>query len=227
MRVTIASPIYERPEPGFVVCLIALLDELREREHLADWRYASAVTHWARNYLMNEMMRDEPDVLVQLDGDHQFEAADVADAIELVGAGHAEVVGFACLGRKPKNAHEPPPWASPVVRRPVRSRFEFRGRQYIEVDAVGGGLLVCSHSVVERMSMDAPRQIFGNSPMLFDFTGALGEDTFFCDRWRGMGGKIHCDVTSLTGHIGTRVYAMNPQHLLSLLEFEGDMDVLE
>ena len=229
MRITIGSPIYERPEPAFVVSLIALLDELREREHDADWRYASGVVHWARNYVMNDMMREGPDVLVQLDVDHQFEAEDVAEAIELVGEGHVPMVGFACLGRKPKNAHEPPPWATPVVRHPVRSSFEYRGRKYIEVDAVGGGLLVCSRGAIELLSADAPRQSFGDAPVLFDFRVNVSEDTFFCDRWREMGGKIYCDMTSLTGHIGSRVYAMNPQHLLSSLEFEenAEYQVLE
>ena len=87
MRVTIGSPIYDRPEPAMVTCLIATLNLLRERGHEADWRYASNITHVARNWLMADMLKHMPDVLVQIDGDHQWSAEDAVDAIEAVGEG--------------------------------------------------------------------------------------------------------------------------------------------
>lgn len=209
MRVTLASPIYERAEPAFVTCLIATLDELHARGHEADWRYANAIVHQARNYLMDDMMRHKPDVLVQLDADHQFDAADVTDAIEAVGEGLADIIGFA-YPRRVNGPHDGMPWTSPILRSPARPGFIRADKQYAEVDGVGGGILVCSYVCIERMSVDVPRQVLGGAPMLFDFRPDVGEDAFFCDRWRAMGGKVYCDVTSLVGHIGSHVAVKNP-----------------
>jgi hypothetical protein len=222
LRVTIGSPVYDRAEPAFVTCLIATLDLLRERGHQADWRYVSTIVHYARNYLMHDMMRTEPDVLVQLDTDHQWDAVDVVDAIETVAEGHSDVVGVAYLGRKPTGAHERPRWTSPMLHQNPKPGFERAGKQYIEVDAVGGGILVCSRASIEKMSVDVHRQYLGDAPMLFDFQGDVGEDLYFCKRWREMGGKVHCDMTSLVGHIGRNVFAMNPGRLLAELEFEEE-----
>jgi hypothetical protein len=222
MRITIGSPIYERPEPAFVTCLIATLDLLRERGHHADWRYASSVVHYGRNFLMHDMLRHQPDVLVQLDTDHQWEAGDLVDAIETVVEGHADVIGFAYLDRKRNSIHQTPSWTSPMIYNAPKPGFEREGKRYIEVDAVGGGLLVTSRACIEKMSEGAPRQYLGDAPMLFDFQGDVGEDRYFCDRWRSMGGKVHCDMTSLIGHIGRTVYAMSPSRILPELEFGDD-----
>lgn len=216
MRVTIGSPIYERPEPAFVTCLISLLDELRERGHTVDWRYSSAVVHWSRNHLMADMMKHEPDVLVQLDADMQWDPLDVVDAIETVAEEEADVIGFAYLDRKPPSAHQPPGWVSPAGIA-ARTGFMRNDKHYLDVDTVGGGILVTSRRCIERMAEGRPRQHLG-APMVFDFPGELGEDGAFCQRWREMGGRVYCDVTSLVGHIGSRVYAMNPQNLLYQLD---------
>ncbi len=216
MIVTLGSPIYERPEPAMVTCLIATLDLLRERGHEADWRYVSNITHVARNYLMADMLKRDPSVLVQIDGDHQWEAEDVVDAIETIGEGQADIIGFAHLDRRPKQAHDAT-WCSPIVRGKAGWGFERNGKHYIEVHAVGGGILVCSRVCVEKMIASVePCEV----PAIFEFPRVGGEDVFFCDNWRGMGGKVHCDVTSLVGHIGKHVFAMNPAHLLNQIEFE-------
>lgn len=222
LRIAIGSPVYDRAEPAFITCLLATLDLLRERGHQADWRYVSTIVHYARNYLMHDMLRSQPDILVQLDTDHQWEAVDVVDAIETVAEGHAEVIGVTYLGRKPTGAYERPQWTSPMLHQPPRLGFQRAGKRYVEVDAVGGGILVCSRVCIEKMSADAPRQYLGDAPMLFDFQGDVGEDLYFCNRWRSMGGKVHCDMTSLVGHIGRNVFAMNPGRLLAELEFEEE-----
>lgn len=220
MRVALGSPIYERAEPAFVTCLIDALDTLRERGHEADWRYASTIVHYARNYLMKDMLDCGADVLVQLDADNQWDPSDLCDAVDAVAEGCADVVGFAYLDRKQSHIRDVR-WASPIVHGPLRPGFERAGKRYIEVDAVGGGALVCSRASVERMSADAPRQPLGDAPVLFDFRVEVGEDRFFCERWRAMGGRVHCDATSLVGHIGSTVYALNPAHLLMELGERG------
>jgi hypothetical protein len=222
MRVTIGSPIYDRPEPAMVTCLIATLNLLRERGHEADWRYASNITHVARNWLMADMLKHMPDVLVQIDGDHQWSAEDAVDAIEAVGEGLADVIGFCHLDRRPQRAYDAT-WCSPIVRGKAGWGFERAGKHYVEVAAVGGGILAFSRACVVKMSANTPVQKLGDVPALFEFPpNGGGEDVLFCDRWRAMGGKVHCDVTSLVGHIGRHVYAMNPAHFLNQLEFEEE-----
>lgn len=221
MRITIGSPIYERPEPAMMTCTIATLDLLRERGHVADWRYATSFVHFARNLLVRNMLLLEPDVIVQFDADMQWDPEDAVLAIEAVGEGAADVIGFAYLDRKPQHLNDFG-WASPLVRDKARFGFEREGKHYIEVDGVGGGILCCSRSCMEKMSADAPRQELGDAPMVFDVRDGLLDDTFFCNRWRAMGGKVHCDITSLLGHIGIRVYAMDPSNKFTSLEFEDE-----
>ncbi len=221
MIVTLGSPIYERPEPAFVTCLIATLDLLRERGHQADWRYVSNITHVARNYLVADMLKKDPSVLVQIDGDHQWEAEDVVDAIETVAEGQADIIGFSHLDRRPMNIREIV-WCSPIVRGKAGWGFERNGKHYIEVDAVGGGILVTSRACIEKMSANVPEQELGEVPAIFQFPpDGGGEDSLFCDKWRATGGKVHCDVTSLVGHIGKIIYAANPARLIDRYEFEA------
>src|SRR5580700_11610135 len=101
LRIFLGSPCYDAMEPEFVGSLIASMDALYDRGHeVLDWGFIKGtLPHFARNNLVAEAMSEEADVMVQLDTDHQWKSGNLVEAIECVGAGRADVVGYAHVGR--------------------------------------------------------------------------------------------------------------------------------
>lgn len=101
LKIFLGSPCYDAMEPEFVGSLIASMDALHNRGHeVLDWGYIKGtLPHFARNALAAEAMSEEVDVMVQLDTDHQWASRHLVEAIECVGAGRADIVGYAHVTR--------------------------------------------------------------------------------------------------------------------------------
>jgi len=210
MLIAIASPIYDQAQPLFVSSLLATVLALRERGHRADWRFAQGmVVHRARNLLVREQLASGADVLVQIDADHTWQPADLICAVEAVGERRAHLVGFPYKSRRPEFVRYTNVFASPSLFRggsPLQG-FKYEGATFVEVDWVGGGILVLSRQMVEKVAAAAPAGPAGE-PLVFAFDGIDGEDVHLCRRWREQfGGAVHCVIEAKIGHIGSAMYS--------------------
>lgn len=222
MRVFLASPCYDSMEPEFVGSLIATMDMLRDRGHeVLDWGYVKGtLPHFSRNTLAAEAMSEEADVMVQLDVDHQWKAGNLVEAIECVGSGRADVIGYAHVARTHQTLGGDP-FVSPKMFKdqPTVRAIRHAGVVYVEVPAVGTGVLVVSRRCLERSSEVAPRDRRGQ-PMLFKMVDETGEDVYFCNKWRELGGKVYCHRDAIVAHIGKTTFAASFQLAISSMPIE-------
>lgn len=208
LKIFLGSPCYDSMEPEFVGSLIASMDMLRERGHeLCDWGYVKGtLPHFARNALAAEAMSEEADVMVQIDTDHQWKSSNLVEAIECVGSGRADVIGYAHVTRSDDTLGGDP-FVSPKLFKEKSLRgFQLDGVVYIEVSAVGAGILVASRRCLEQLSASAARNKRGQ-PKLFMMPDETGEDVYFCQQWRAIGGKVYCHRDAIVAHIGKTTFA--------------------
>ena len=213
LKIFLGSPCYDSMEPEFVGSLIATMDMLHDRGHeLCDWGYVrGTLPHFSRNTLAAEAMSEEADVMVQLDVDHQWKASNLVEAIESVGAGHADVVGFAHVKRTNETMGGDTFVSPKMFKGETTLRaIQVAGVVYIEVSAVGAGMLVVSGRCLEQLSANAPRDKRGQ-PKLFRMPDETGEDVYFCDQWRQTGGKVYCHRDAIVAHIGKTTFAASFQ----------------
>jgi len=211
LKIFLGSPCYDMMEPEFVGSLIASMDALRERGHeLCDWGYVKGLPHFARNTLAAEAMGEEADVMVQLDTDHQWASRHLVEAVECVGAGKADVIGYAHVTRSDDTLGGDP-FVSPKLfpEKSLRA-IEHEGVVYVEVKAVGTGVFVASRRCLERLSDSAERNKRGE-PKLFRMPDETGEDIYFCQKWRELGGKVYCHRDAVVAHIGKTTFAASFQ----------------
>ncbi len=80
--------------------------------------------------------------------------------------------------------------------------------RFIEVASVGG-IIIASRASVIQLSENAVRDGRG-IPEIFSFERVegirLGEDVYFCRRWRDLGGKVHCLIDATITHFGRVAY---------------------
>ena len=226
MKIFLGSPCYDTMEPEFVGSLIATMDMLRDRGHeLCDWGFVKGtLPHFSRNSLVAEAMSEEADVMVQLDVDHQWKASHLVEAIECVGSGRADVIGFAHVTRSNQTLGGDPFVSPKMFREPTLRAIRHAGKVYIEVRAVGAGIFITSRQCLERLSVEAPRNKQG-LPMLFKMVDETGEDFYFCEQWRKLGGKIYCHRDAIVAHIGKTTFASSFGLAISghPIEVEEDM----
>lgn len=213
MKIFLGSPCYDSMEPEFVGSLIATMDALHDRGHeLCDWGYVrGTLPHFARNTLAAEAVSEGADVMVQIDADHQWKSGDLVAAIECVGSGRTDVVGFAHVKRTNETVGgdsfvSPKMFAGDKSLRAIRQD----GVVYLEVRAVGAGILVASRRCLESLAKTAPRDKRGQSK-IFMMPDEIGEDVYFCDKWRELGGKVYCHRDAVVAHIGKTQFASSFQ----------------
>ena len=238
MKVSIATPCHDRPELEFVHSLIETMMLLRARGHRCEWFYISyADLARARNEISHRQLVGGADVCIQIDADHQWQAEDLVNAIEAVGSGQADMVGFPITGRRPALPNrlfispgliEDETGARP--RMPFEGFF-FEGTRYAEVYCICG-VVVCSRACLEKLSAGVELDAY-DCPILWAFGAAknragkpISEDLFFSRRWRQMGGKIHCAIDARVGHVGKVVHTASYVSWLSA-EHQIELDVVE
>lgn len=223
LKVFLGSPCFDMMEPEFVGSLIASMDALRDRGHeLCDWGYIKgSLPHFARNSLAAEAMSEEADVMVQIDTDHQWSSRHLVEAIECVGAGRADVVGYAHVTRNDDTLGGDPFVSPKMLEDKTLRAIEHESVVYVEVRSVGGGVLVVSRRCLEQLSSSAPKDKRG-SPKLFRMPEESGEDTYFCDQWRQLGGKVYCHRDAIVAHIGKTTFASSFKLAISDMPIEID-----
>jgi hypothetical protein len=221
LRIFLGSPCYDTMEPEFVGSLLASMDMLRERGHeLCDWGFVrGTLPHFARNSLAAEAMNEEADVIVQLDADHQWKSGNLVEAIECVGAGRADVVGFAHVTRSNQTLGGDPFVSPKMLREKTLRAIQYEGVVYIEVASVGAGIFVVSRRALERLTETATRTRNG-LPMLFKMPDDTGEDFYFCEKWRELGEKVYCHRDAIVAHIGKTTFASSFQLAISGMPIE-------
>lgn len=212
MNILIASPVYGAVECETVTAIEATRDALRARgDTVPPWFWVrGGLTHENRNVICQRFlsaardMATERDVLVQVDTDHDWKAVDMIAAIDFVGSGNADVVGFAHPIKSASYAENLGPLISPrlLSERPI-SRIEFARSTFIAVEAVGGGILVTSRRAIELLAKSA--RLTGDRRAVFDISAGRGEDMQFCRDWRATGGRIFCSLADV-GHIGRHTF---------------------
>lgn len=207
-RVVIATPVYADVAPEFTQSLIESLALLRERRYLATWIYeARSIVDRSRNLLVAQQLAAKADVLVQIDADTAWPAPDLVAGVEAVLSGMVDVLGYPVPNRRPGVGA--PDLTSPYLLpdRPVRG-FTVSGMRFVEVASVGG-IIIASRAAVLRLSENVVRDGRG-IPEIFSFERVegirLGEDVYFCRRWRDLGGKVHCLIDSTITHFGRVAY---------------------
>jgi hypothetical protein len=225
LKIFLGSPCYDEMEPEFVGSLIASIDMLRDRGYeVCDWGYVkSTLPHFSRNSLAAEAMNEEADIMVQIDVDHQWRSRDLVAAVECIGAGHADVIGYAHVTRSNQTLGGDP-FVSPVLidNKGLRA-IQYGGVVYVEVLSVGAGILVVSRRCLEQLSETATRTRQGMS-MLFKMSDDTGEDFYFCEQWRKMGGKVYCHRDAIVAHIGKTTFASSFQLAISSMPIEIEED---
>lgn len=207
-RVIIATPVYADVAPEFTQSLVESLALLRERRHIGSWIYESrSIVDRARNLLVAQQLAAGADVLVQIDADTGWNAPDLVMGVEAILSGAIDVLGYPVPNRRPGVGV--PSFTSPHLLddRPI-SGVSVGPVRFIEVASIGG-IIIASRAAVLQLINNVPRDQRG-IPELFAFERAgglrLGEDVYFCRRWRDLGGKIHCMIDATITHFGRTAY---------------------
>jgi len=56
--------------------------------------------------------------------------------------------------------------------------------------------------------------------MLFKMVDETGEDVYFCNKWRELGGKVYCHRDAIVAHIGKTTFAASFQLAISSMPIE-------
>lgn len=205
-KVAVCLPTFDHVHTGFAMSLAMLCSANHARLTLINHR--SSLIHKARDLLIVEALKTDPDYILFLDSDLRFPAWTLG---RLLSHGK-DIVGASYIRRTP-------PHELLVKILPGTEQMVVNGGLH-EVALVPTGCLLVKADVFKRMSRPyfrSPSFENGDSTpeMLRDYLPddmrpvTVGEDTFFCAAARSAGYQIWLDVdlTADIGHIGERVFA--------------------
>jgi hypothetical protein len=183
--------------------------QLREEEQLfrlldIGWRIdpiivagCSLITR-ARNELVEEAFGRNAEAIMWIDGDMNWTSGAIVRLLSM----DVDVVGAAC------------PLKQPEIKWNVSWLEEGNPRRtdkgLIEVKSVGTGFLFTKRRVYEIMRERTPQtgeNVYdrpdgkGRGFAYFSAPGSWGEDTYFCNRWRELGGKVFVDPAITMQHV--------------------------
>lgn len=205
-KVAVCLPTFDHVHTGFAMSLAMMCSAHHARLTLINHR--SSLIHKARDLLVVEALKTDPDYILFLDSDLKFPAWVVGRLLSL----EKDVVGAAYVRRSPP--HE-------LLVKPLHGQEQqVVDGGCVEVASLPTGCLLVKADVFKRLG----RPYF-RSPSFEqnDLTPAylaeylpqdmrpvtIGEDTDFCARIRAAGVSIWLDVdlTMDIGHIGEHVFA--------------------
>lgn len=211
MKLCIATPVLGRPEADFSESLAFLLATLA-RDGVPFDRVVvqgDSLVHRARNALAHRFLAGDCTHMLMVDSDMVFRPADV---LALVEAG-VDVVGGVCA-RKVIGS-------GPVIH-PLDGG-EVREDGLVEVARVGTGFLLVAREVLAALAKAYPDDVYvaqhgdagHEGELVHAFFQAplvgrelVSEDFFFCDRLRGVGGRVWAHAGVRPGHIGSHTYGV-------------------
>lgn len=162
-----------------------------------------------RNRIVKRFMDTNSDVLLFIDADMVFDAADILKIID----SQAPLTAIPYLNRKVGKA-----WNCALSKddegQPIALRVE--GEIWVKADAAGTGLMAIKRECFGKMAAHyGCTQYEDNGPVLGLFDCAIidghyyGEDYLFCKRWLNIGGELWLLADATTGHVGETVYTGN------------------
>ena len=214
----------------YVDSILGLTFELSKAGHEVSFSkvYNESLITRARNNLVYEFLNSTADVLLFVDADEGFNAADVVKMLEcdkdIIGgiypmkninwdsvkkavlAGKenlAEYSGFFALNMLPGETH-------------------IRLTEPVEVTEVATGLMAIKRSVFEKMEEHCPKYALNNNTANFEFDKMvteffatsitpegilLSEDYHFCRKWREMGGQVYAAPWIAVDHAGEYIFS--------------------
>jgi len=214
----------------YVDSILGLTFELTKAGHEVSFSkvYNESLITRARNNLVYEFLNSTADVLLFVDADEGFNAADVVKMLEcdkdIIGgiypmkninwdsvrkavlAGKenlAEYAGFFALNMLPGETH-------------------IRLTEPVEVTEVATGLMAIKRSVFEKMEEHCPKYALNNSTANFEFDKMvteffatsitpegilLSEDYHFCRKWRELGGQVYAAPWIAVDHAGEYIFS--------------------
>lgn len=204
-KVAVCVPTFDHVHTGFAMCLAMLTSAHHAKITLINHR--SSLIHKARDLLIVEALKSDPDYVLFLDSDLKFPAWTLGRLLSL----DKDIVGAAYVRRSA-------PHELLVKPLPGNEQQVVNGG-CIEVAALPTGCLLIRADVFKRLNRPYFRSpSFGVNdltPMhLLEYLPkdmrpiTIGEDTDFCARARQAGFKVWLDVELTTdiGHIGEHVF---------------------
>ena len=230
MHVRIATPMYGGNCKGiYVDGVLALTFQLAQKGYQVSFSkiYNESLITRARNNLVHEFMTSNADVLLFIDADEGFNAADVVRMLEsgkdVIGGIYPmknfnwENIRKAALAGKENLAE----YSGIFAMNLVPGTTQIRVNEPMPVTEVGTGLMAIKRSVFEKMEPECPKYALNGSDAQFDFNNMvteyfatsiteqgilLSEDYHFCRKWREMGGEVYAAPWVVVDHAGEYVF---------------------
>lgn len=213
MRVVIGLPMYAGAGGYTLRSLLSLQAAFLARgdEVFFDIESGGSIITKVRNRLVKRFMDSNNDVLVFIDADMVFDAADILKLID----GGKDVAALSYTIRKPGGRFNTERELNEQGVTPV---YSINGDLWCKAERTGTGIMAITRHAFGRMALhhagteytdDNGQQVLG----LFDFAimdgKYYGEDYLFCKRWRDIGGEIWILTDATVGHVGEYVYSGN------------------
>lgn len=203
-KVAVCVPTFDHVHTGFAMSLAMLTSAHHAKLTLINHR--SSLIHKARDLLVVEALKSDPDYILFLDSDLKFPAWTLGRLLSL----EKDVVGAAYVNRTPPHRL--------MVKLPGNETQVINGGVH-EVESVPTGCLLVKADVFRRLGRPYFRSpSFGHNDLtpnyLRDYLPddmrpiTIGEDIDFCARVRQAGISIwwDADLTADIGHIGEHVF---------------------
>ncbi len=203
-KVIIAVPSYDGKIPvEFASTLLAVQKNLTEYDVTPMFIKGDSLLIRARNDLFRMAYTIKADDLVFIDADMLWNASDLRTLLEAP----VEFVGASYRKKTPQILF--------TLNVPQQKVKVSRETQLCEVNSLGTGFLRISKRAINKLWNSAPKYKDTSSGLetasvfqtITDPTrGVIGEDTYFCDMWRGLGEKVYMHTGIILGHMGNKVF---------------------
>jgi hypothetical protein len=214
----------------YVDSILGLTFELTKAGHEVSFSkvYNESLITRARNNLVYEFLNSTADVLLFVDADEGFNAADVVKMLEcdkdIIGGIYPmkninwDSVRKAVLAGKENLAE----YAGFFALNMLPGETQVRLTEPVEVTEVATGLMAIKRSVFEKMEEHCPKYALNNSTANFEFDKMvteffatsitpegilLSEDYHFCRKWRELGGQVYAAPWIAVDHAGEYIFS--------------------
>jgi hypothetical protein len=232
MHVAIATPMYGGNCKGeYMHSVMGLAFALASRGDYVSFprSYNESIISMARDGLAYEFLDSNADVLLFVDADTSFDVASVVKMIDsdkdIIGAIYPrktlnwDLIKQAVLSGEEEHLEQ---LTGAFTGRTIPQGTEIKISEPVEVDAIGTGLMCIKRRVFEEMAPSSRKyidytvkygmqvkrdltQFFDNA---FNEKGELlGEDYYFCSKWKELGGKIYAAPWVNTSHHGDYAFS--------------------
>jgi len=191
LKLAICIPIRERMLSRFAIGLLGLPAHLRTRGFEPVFYFDNTPFYESRNNLAKTARASTPDYYLWLDDDMQFVPAEVADFVKQAVEDKRDIATGIYFKRRF------PDYGATIFKQEGNSMNEVLSwpDEVFEVDRCGFGCVVVSAKAMDTMY----DKLSGN---LFNFTGIMGEDFYFCLRAKQYGFSIWAYPSLKLGHDG-------------------------